>query len=39
MCIFKELDIFGPKNAKMQKFHKIYSLDFSDILWDSRHSK
>ena len=29
--IFPEHDIFGPKNAKLQKLYQIFSLDFSEI--------
>ena len=39
ICIFKEWEIFGPKNTKIQKFHKICLLDFSGILCNDRHSK
>ena len=37
--IIKEWDIFGPKNAKIQKFPKIFSLDFFRISSDDRHYK
>ena len=37
--IFKEWSIFVPKNAKIQKFHKIFSLNFSEILHDHSHLK
>ena len=37
--IFKEEDIFGPKNAKIQTLHKIYCLDFFEILCDVWHSE
>lgn len=36
---FKEWDIFGLKRSKIQKFHKICPLDYSQILCDGRHSK
>ena len=32
--IVPQWDIFGPKNAKFQKVHKIFSLDFSKFLCD-----
>ena len=27
----RKKDIFGSKNAKVKKFHKIFSLDFSEF--------
>ena len=36
---FKEWDILRPKNAKVQKFYRICSPDFSEILFVDRHSK
>ena len=32
-------DIFGPRHTKAPKFHKIFSLDFSELLLDDRHSE
>ena len=36
LWIFKEQNIFGPKNAKNTEFHKFCSLDFSEILFDEK---
>ena len=36
---FKEWDILRPKNSKVQKFYRICSPDFSEILFVERHSK
>ena len=33
ILIFKEWDIFGAKNAKIQNFHKTCWLDFSENLF------
>ena len=30
--VCKELDIFGSKNGKMQKFYKSYPLDISETV-------
>ena len=32
--VVPQWDIFGPKNSKFQKVHKIFSLDFSKFLCD-----
>ena len=32
----RKKDIFGSKNAKVKKFHKIFSLDFSEFFFDDR---
>ena len=31
--------LFEPKNANVWEFHKIFPLDFFEILCDDRHSK
>ena len=37
--IFKEWDIFGPKNVKIEKLQEIYSIDFPVMFCDDKHLK
>ena len=38
VSVCEEWGIFGPKTANIQKFHKIFSSDFSENLRGDKHS-